>query len=112
MNMGINAASGYNHAFTSNDFGGSTDDQRGVNPIHCIRIAGFANGADMPIPNADIRFYNAPMINDDGVGNNGIRSTVTAQGRGGLAHPVADDFATPELALISVHSIVMFDLCP
>ena len=107
MDMHVEAAGGDDLAFTGDHFGTGTDDDRDAGLD--IGIAGLADGGDPPVPDADIGFDDAPVIDDQRVGDDGIDGAVPARHLR-LAHAVADDLAAAELHFLAVDRVVGFDL--
>ncbi len=58
---------------------------------------------------ADIGLHDAPVIDDQGIGDDGIDS-VRAACAGDLAHAVADHLAAAELDLLAIDGEVLLDL--
>jgi hypothetical protein len=48
------------------------------NAIHRVRIAGFANAHNLSILDADVAFYNAPMVNHNHAGNHKVQHAFIA----------------------------------
>ena len=74
-----------------------------------VGVAGLADAGDAPIVQADIGFDDAPMIDDDRVGDHGVDGAVGARDLR-LAHAVANDLAAAELHLLAVDREVLLDL--
>src|SRR6516164_2120533 len=106
MNVRINAAGG-DDAVLACDRLGSRSDQN-VDPGLDVRIAGLADAADTAIANAYIRLDDAPMVEDHGIGNDGVNSSVGA-GCLPLPHAIADDLATAEFDLLAINRAVALD---
>ena len=108
VNMRIDAAGGDDLAFCGNNFRGRADRDRDVGLN--IRVAGFADGEDPSIFDADIGFNDPPVIDDQGIGQHQIRAP------GGkhlpLSHTVADHFTAAEFDLFAVGGQIIFNLDP
>src|SRR5262245_40240213 len=94
MDVRIDAAGGDDPALAGDRLGPGPD-----HDVHAglyIGVAGLADAADAAIADADIGFDDAPMVEDHGIGNDGVDGTLGA-GRLPLPHPVADDLAAAEL---------------
>ena len=71
-------------------------------------IAGLADRRHQAVLQADVGLDDAPVVDDDGVGDDGVHHVGVAALR--LAHAVADHFAAAELDLFAVGGEVLFDL--
>src|SRR5262249_4002439 len=107
MDMAVDAAGRDDLALAGDDFGAWADDN--IDPGLDIGVAGLADAANAAVANADIGFDDAPVIEDDGVRNNGIDCSFGARALP-LPHAVADDLAAAELDLLPVDRAVVFDL--
>ena len=72
MNVRINGARRDDAAFAGDHFGGGADDHIFMHAILNIGIARFANANNQAIAQPDIGFDDAPMVNNQRVGNDGI----------------------------------------
>src|ERR1700757_39394 len=107
MDMRVDAAGGDNLTFAGDRLGARSDDD--VDARLHVGIAGFAYGGDAPVLDADIRLHNAPVIENERVGDDRINSAVAA-GTLRLTHAVADDFATSEFDLLAIGREVLLHL--
>ena len=114
VDMAVEAAGGNDLAFARDDLGAGADDDR-LGRVEIaeagldVGIAGLADGADAPGTNADIGFHDAPMIEDQRVGDDGIDRAVGVPDLR-LAHAVADDLAAAELDLLAIGGEILLDL--
>ena len=108
MNMTIDPAGGNDRAFTGDDFRRSADDDGDVGLD--VRIARFADAADPAILDTDVRLDDTEVIDNQRVGDHGIRNFVRPALA--LAHAVADDFAAAELHFLTVDGMVLLHLDP
>ncbi len=105
MDMAVNPASCDDFAFTGNDFGrGADDDGDGILRIWVARLA---DGGDAAFLQADVGFVDAGVIDNQGVGDDGIHRALGAGGLG-LPHTVADDFAAAEFYFFAIEGEVAF----
>ena len=107
VDVRVDAAGGDDAAFAGDRFGPWAD-----HDVHAgldIGVAGFADTADAAVADPDIGFDNAPMVEDHGIGDDGVDGAVGA-GRLPLPHPVADDLAAAELDLLAINCAIAFDL--
>ncbi|MNP29541.1 hypothetical protein D3C76_1225700 [compost metagenome] len=108
MDVRVDAASGDDLAFGGDHFSARADRQ-GHPGLH-IGITGFADAMDASVLDADVRLDDAPVVDDQRVGQHQVH------GLGGehltLAHAVADHLAATELDLFAVSREVLFHLDP
>ncbi|MBV6449086.1 MAG: hypothetical protein FCKEOINB_02816 [Nitrosomonas sp.] len=106
VDMRIYAAGGHNQIFTGDDFGRRTDGHRyiGLN----IGISGFADIGDFAVLDADVRFDDSPMIDNDRIGDHGIHDVRMAALR--LSHAVAYHFSAAEFYFLAIGGEVSFNL--
>src|SRR6266699_1581457 len=111
MNMTVDASGGDDPVFARDDFGGRANDEVRIDTIHRVRISRLTDSYDAAVPNADITFDYAPVIDDDGVRYDEIENAaVVSSGHCAvLPHAVANDFASPKRDFITVDSKVFFD---
>ena len=72
-------------------------------------IAGLADRMDEPVLEAHVGLHDPPMVEDNGVGDDGIDRAAGARGLR-LAHAVADHLAAAELHLLAVSGEILLDL--
>ncbi len=106
--MRVDAAGGEDHAFAGDHFGAGADGDGhiGLN----VRIAGLADGGDAAVLEAHVGLDDAPVVEDQRVGDQGIDHLGGAQLA--LAHAVADHLAAAELHLFAIGGEVFFDFDP
>ena len=107
MDVGVEAAGGEDLALAGDHFGAGPDDD--VDAGLDVGIAGLADGGDAPVLDADVGFDDAPMVEDDGVGDDGVDRAARARDLA-LAHAVADHLAAAELHLFAIGGEVLLDL--
>ena len=108
VDVGVDAASRENFAFTGDDFGAGADDDGDV--WLGVGVAGFADGGNSTVLQADVGFDDAPPIEYQGVGDDGVHDGVIRPLA--LAHAIADDFAATEFYFVAVVGGVAFNLDP
>src|SRR3546814_15830189 len=81
MDMGIEAAGGDDLALAGNRLGARADDD--VDAGLDVRVAGLADGMDAAVLEPDIGLDDAPVIEDQGVGDTGIDGAL------GIGHQIA-----------------------
>ncbi len=106
VDMRIEAAGGEDLAFAGDHFGAGPDDDRHARLN--VGIAGLADRGDAAFLQRDIGFDDAPMIEHDDIGDDGIDGAVSV-GDLALAHAVADDLAAAELHLVAVDCEILLD---
>ena len=108
VNVGIDATGGDDAALARHHIGAGADDNIHVG-LH-VRVTGLADGGDAPGLDADVRLDDAPVIDDQGIGDDQIHDF----GRGmlRLAHAIADDLAAAEFHFVAVDGVVLFHLDP
>src|SRR6516165_4264682 len=107
MDMRIDAARGDDAPLAGDGLGSRSDHD--VDPGLDIRVAGLADAADAAVADADIGFDDAPVVEDHGIGDDGVDRTL-ATGCLALAHAVADDLAAAELNLLAIDRAITLDL--
>ena len=107
MDVAVEAAGGEDLAFARDDVGAGTDDDghAGLD----IGIAGLADRGDHALLDRDVGLDDAPVIDDQRVGDHGIGRALPV-GDLRLAHAVADHLAAAELHLLAVDGEILFDL--
>ena len=107
MNMRIEAAGGEDFSFARDHLGAGADDDGDVRLD--VGIAGLADRGDAAVLQADVGLDDAPVIDDQRVGDDGIdRAFLVGDLR--LPHAVADHLAAAELHLLAVGREILFDL--
>src|SRR5690606_25895263 len=94
--------------FSGNDLGAGADHD--VHVTLNVRVARLADFPDPPVLQADIRLHDAPVIQNQRVGDHRIG----AFGAGALTlpHAVANDLATAEFDLMAIAGEVFLDADP
>ena len=103
----VEAAGGEDLAFARDHFGPGPDDDGDAGLD--VRIAGLADRRDQSVLQADVGLHDPPMIEDDGVGDDGVDRAARV-GRLRLPHAVADHLAAAELHLFAVSGEILLDL--
>src|SRR5579872_4084542 len=99
MNVRVDAAGGQNQPFTGDDVGSNSDHQERIDVVHDVWIASFADGADQSVFDTDVGLDDAPVVDDQRVGDDHVGNV---SGGRGLSHTVSDCFAATELDLVAV----------
>jgi hypothetical protein len=107
MDVYIDAARRDNLSLAGDRFRPRSDDNIYIRLY--IRISCLADRRNMTIFNADICFYDSPVVEDQRVGNDGINRSLRS-GPLRLAHAVAHNLPAPELHLLAIDREVLFYL--
>src|SRR5258705_1859743 len=99
MDMHVDATGSDNLAFAGDHLRSGSDNYVDVG-LH-IGIAGFADDGNTPVLDADIGLHDAPVVENQGVGDHRINRALAARTLR-LTHAVADDFPASELQLLAI----------
>ena len=107
--VGVDGAGGDDQAFGGDDLGAGADDD--VHARHHILVAGLADGHDALALQADIGLDDAPVVEDQGIGDDAVAGLVFVRAVDALAlaHAVADGLAAAELDFLAVNREIAFD---
>ena len=108
MDMAIDTPGGQDLALAGNDLG-ARPDQDGDPGLH-VRVAGLADGGDAPPLDAQVGLDDAPVIQDQGIGDDQVHHL--GGGSLALAHAVADHLAATEFHLLAIEGVILFHLNP
>ncbi|MNS54294.1 hypothetical protein D3C72_870780 [compost metagenome] len=108
MDVCVDATSGEDHAFAGDYFGACANGDGHVG-LH-VGVAGLADCGDAPVLEADVGFDDAPVVDDQRVGDQRVDHFGSQQLA--LALAVADDFAATEFHFFAVGGEVVFDFDP
>ena len=108
MDVAVDATRGDDHSLAGDYLGTRPDDD-----LHAgldVRVAGLADTGDAPVLDADVGLDDAPVVDDQGVGDHRVghfgREALA------LAHAIADYLATTKLHLLAIEGEVLLDLDP
>src|SRR5260370_19041724 len=107
VDVRVDAAGGDDAALSSDRFGPGPDHD--INARLDIGVASFADPADAAVADADIGLDDAPIVEDHGIGDDGVEGAAGA-GRLPLPHAVADDLAAAEFDLLAIDRAVALHL--
>ena len=107
MDVSVEAAGSEDLAFAGDDFGAGTDDDADAGLD--VGIAGLADGKNFSVLDADVGFDDAPVIEDQRIGDDGVDRALLV-GNLRLAHAVADHLAAAEFHLLAVDGEIFLDL--
>ena len=107
MNVGIEPAGGQDPAFARDHLGAGPDHDGDVGLD--VGIAGLADCCDAVALQPDIGFDDAPVIQDERVGDDGVDRALPV-GDLALPHAVADHLAAAELNLLAVTAEILLYL--
>jgi len=105
--MAVHAAGRDDLAFAGDRLRAGSDDD--VDARLRVRIAGLADRDDTAVLQADIGFDDAPVVDDQRIGDDGVDRAIGARHLA-LAHAVADDLATAELHLVAIGGEILLHL--
>ncbi len=108
--MRVDAARGDDAALPGYHLGRRAHDHAWGDTGLDVRVAGLAHSHDAAGADAEIGLDDAPVIQDEGVGDDEVEHAVRGGGARGLAHPVANHLAAAELHLVAVDREVLLDL--
>ncbi len=74
MNMAVDASGRNDHVLARNHFGRCAHDQIGIDAVHGVGISGLTYFNDAAVADPDVAFYNAPMVDDNRVGDDEIEN--------------------------------------
>ena len=107
MDVAVEAAGGEDLAFARDDVGAGADHDGDAGLD--VGIAGLADRRDHAFLDRDVGFDDAPVIDDQRVGDDGIGRALPV-GDLRLPHAVADHLAAAELHLLAVGGEILLDL--
>ena len=107
MDMRVEAAGGEDLAFAGDDLGARPDDDGHARLD--VGIAGLADGEDLAVLDADIGLDDAPMVENQRIGDDGVDRALPV-GDLRLAHAVADHLAAAEFHLLAVDGEILLHL--
>ena len=76
MNVRVNAASRDDHAFAADDFSSRSNDD--VHTRLCIGVASFANSSNASVFESNVRFDNAPVVQNKCIGQHGVHGALSS----------------------------------
>jgi len=108
VNMGVDATGGQDHAFTGDHLGAGADGDGYIGLD--VGVAGLADRRDASVLEADVGLDDAPVIDDQGIGDQRVDHLGGQQLA--LAHAIADDLAATEFDFFAVGGEVLFHFDP
>ena len=106
MNVGVDPAGGQQHSLPRDDLGGRAD--RDGHARLDIGITRLTDDPDVAIFQAHIRLDDAPVIDDQCIGNDGVGHVGTEALA--LPHAIADHLAAAEFHFLAIHGEILFHL--
>ena len=107
MDVAVEPAGGEDLAFARDDVGAGADHDGDAGLD--VGIAGLADGGDHAFLDRDVGFDDAPVVDDQRIGDDGIGRALPV-GDLRLPHAVADHLAAAELHLLAIDGEILFDL--
>lgn len=111
VDMGVDGSGREDAALAGDHVGAGADHQIRVHAVADVGVAGTAEGDDPPVADADVGLDDAPVVQDDRVGDDQVGCAL-GTGRGGLGHRLADGLAAPEDGFVAAEAAVLLDLDP
>ncbi len=108
VDVGVDAAGREDHAFAGNHFGAGADGDGHIGLD--VRVAGLADGRDAPVLEADVGLDDAPVVDDQRVGDQRVHHLRGQQLA--LAHAVANHLAAAKLHFFTVGGEILFHFDP
>src|SRR5882724_2681871 len=107
MDVAVESAGGQDFSFARDDVGAGADHDghAGLD----VGIAGLADGTDHAFLDRDIGLHNAPVIDDQRIGDDGVGCALLV-GDLRLAHAVADHLAAAEFYFLTIGGEILLDL--
>ena len=99
MDVGIQTAGCDDVALAADDFSARADDD--VDAGLRVGVAGFADRHNAAILEANVCFDDAPVVNDQGIGEHGVDGTFCSRALR-LCHSVANGFAAAEFHFFAI----------
>ena len=93
-------------ALAGDHVGRRPDHQVGVDAVRDVGVAGAAERDDPPVAQADVGLHDAPVVEDDRVGDDGVEGAL-ARGWRRLRHRLADRLAAAEDRLLAADREVL-----
>ena len=109
MNVGIDSTGGDNLPFAGDHFRSCSYHESCRYSSHDVRISRFTYPSDAPAANADVRFNDSPMVDDDGVCDDEVQGALCGSSCCGLAHSVAKYFSAAEFGFIAGSGKIALD---
>ena len=107
MDVAVESAGGEDLALARDHVGAGTDHDGDAGLD--VGIAGLADRADVAFLDGDVGFHDAPMVDDQRIGDDGIGRALLVGGLR-LPHAVADHLAAAEFHLLAVDGEVFLHL--
>src|ERR1700724_3060028 len=109
--MAVAASGSEDASFPGDDLRGRPDLQQRMHTIRDVGVARFAERGDPPVTHADVALNDPPVVEDDGVRDDEVRTTIAA-GRRPLLHRLPDRLPASEPRLVAADAMVLLDLDP
>ena len=106
VDVGVEAAGGEDFTFAGDHVGAGADDDGDAGLD--VRIAGLADGGDFAVLQPDVGFDDAPMVENERVGDDGVDRTLFVADLA-LSHAVADHLAAAEFHFLAVGAEILLD---
>ena len=101
MGVSFDTASSHDQILASDYFSARANDHVLCHICHRVRVTCFANSSNEAILDANVRFDDARVVDDQGIRHNCIEH-IRGSTSWCLTHAVTQDFATTECRLVAV----------
>ena len=105
VNVAVDSARSHDHALGGDHLGRRPDDDRDARLD--VGVSGLADPADASTLDPDVRLDDAPPVDDERIGDDGI-DAILAHALG-LAHAIANHLAAAELDLLAIDREILLD---
>ncbi len=106
MDVAVDPARGDDQVLTGNHLRGCSHDQFRVDTFHRVWISRLAHLDDAPVADTNVGLHDAPVINDQSVGDYQVERASLPRSACALAHAIANHLAAAECDLVAVRSEV------
>ena len=79
MDVAVDRARRDDQVLAGDHFGGRADHQLGIDAVHGVGIARLADFHDAPVAHADVAFDDAPVIDDQRIGDDQVERAAGAR---------------------------------
>src|SRR5262249_57484355 len=113
VEMDVDPAGRGDHALRRPHVRVRADDERGVDGVHDLRVAGLSDTDDPPVLDADVRLDDAlHRVDQKCVRDHEVERPVPGGDPAVHPEPVPEGLAAPDNALVARDEVVLFHLCP
>ena len=112
VNVAVDGAGGDDQMLTRNHLGAGPHHQLRIDAGHGVRVARLPHFDDPAILDADVALDDAPVVDNQRVGDHEVERAALpgTQGAAALPHPIADDLAAAKGDFVAVVGVVVLHL--